>query len=312
MVRLRNDEGELLRRKPARFPGNFPVKQRHRELLRLFPWPILARMKIAARLHAWANTKATRRGVAVRDFTWCVSPSTVSATKGLLTFPFPIRGESRKFALRTQSSDIEVFLQIIRDEEYGEAVRHMPLLDHAPRIVDAGANIGLTSLYLKTLFPDAVILALEPEPGNFEALKRTISINDLRSVVAIPKGLWTADVHLQPNRNFRDGEAWSFSLMAGSGSNSGDIPAVSLRTLLETHGWETIDLLKIDIEGGEAPLLRDPETVRLIANCVSLLCMEVHPEVMPVDEARRTLEDAGMTTFLGPETLVAWPRTGSR
>lgn len=288
------------------------MKQRHRDLLRLFSWPILARMKVAARIHAWANTKATRRGVAVRDFTWCVPPSTVSATKDLLTFAFPIRGEVRQFALRTHSSDIEVFLQIIRDEEYAEAARHMPRPSHPPRIVDAGANIGLTSLYLKTLFPDAVILALEPEPGNFEALKRTISINDLRSVVAIPKGLWTANVNLQPNRTFRDGEAWSFSLMAGAGSSSGNIPAVSLGALLDAHEWAHVDLLKIDIEGGEAPLLRDPETVRIIANRVSLLCMEVHPEVISIEEARRTLEAAGMTTFLGPETLVAWPTTKPR
>ena len=311
MVRLRNDQSELLLRQPVGFPSSQPVKQRHRDLLRLFTWPVLARMKIASQLQAWANTKATRRGVAVRDFTWCVPPSTVSTANGLLRFQFPIRGELRSFALRAHSSDIEVFLQIIRDDEYGEAVRHMHRLSRPPRIVDAGANIGLTSLYLKTVFPDAEVLALEPEPGNLEALKRTISINDLRSVVVIPKGLWTANVGLQANPNFRDGEAWSFSLMAGSGSQTGAFPAVSLRSVLDEQRWETIDLLKIDIEGGEVALLRDPETVRLIATRVSLLCMEVHREVMPMQEARQTLEKAGMTTFLGSETLVAWPTTAS-
>lgn len=37
-------------------------------------------------------------------------------------------------------------------------------------IIDAGANIGLTSVYLANRFPNARILALEVDQQNFELL----------------------------------------------------------------------------------------------------------------------------------------------
>lgn len=283
------------------------MNQRHLNLLRIFPWHLILRMRIAARIHAWANNKITRRGVAVRDFTWFVPPSTVSSSNSLLTFSFPIRDISRNFALRINSSDLEVFLQIIRDGEYEEAVRHMPRLNRPPRIVDAGANIGLTTLYLKTVFPEAEVLALEPQPENFHALTRTIALNELSSVTPLCAGLWSLDTALRANAGFRDGEAWSFSLSPVPGSDQNGIPVLSLKSLLDHHDWSRVDLLKIDIEGGEASLMRDAETVRLIATRVSLLCMEVHSEVISMDEVRQTLAAAGMKTFLGRETLLAWP-----
>src|SRR5205823_6224497 len=43
-----------------------------------------------------------------------------------------------------------------------------------PLIVDAGANIGAASLWFARMFPDAIIAAVEPEPGNAAVLRRNI------------------------------------------------------------------------------------------------------------------------------------------
>ena len=58
-------------------------------------------------------------------------------------------------------------------------------------IVDAGANIGLTSVYYSDSFPKARIVALEPEAGNFEMLRRNVT--PYPDIVRIQAALWSHD-----------------------------------------------------------------------------------------------------------------------
>lgn len=222
-------------------------------------------------------------------------------------FRLEFEGQERSFGLRKDSSDVDVFLQVIEGKSYGEVAR---LLEGSPgplRIVDAGANIGLATLYFKTRFPQAEILALEPEPENFASLERCIQSNALQDIRALDIGLWGCDTNLVPASTFRDGEAWSFALTeaAGSQSTQRSIPVMSLGTLMAQQSWSAIDLLKIDIEGAEANLLTSPEFLELIRDKVRLVCMEVHEEVISRQEARRALEEYGMTCVFDGENLIA-------
>jgi tRNA1(Val) A37 N6-methylase TrmN6 len=56
---------------------------------------------------------------------------------------------------------------------YEEALVHRII----PVIVDCGANVGMTSIWYARRYPAAVILAIEPEPGNFEILSSTLTIH---------------------------------------------------------------------------------------------------------------------------------------
>ena len=67
--------------------------------------------------------------------------------------------------IRGGSSDAKVFLQVWLNNEYD-----IPLKSEAEVIIDAGANIGLASLYFKDKYPKASIYAIEPEKGNFDQL----------------------------------------------------------------------------------------------------------------------------------------------
>ena len=53
-----------------------------------------------------------------------------------------------------------------------------------PRIVDCGANIGMSVIFFKAVYPDADVLAFEPDAVSFAGLRRTIETNGLVSVVA--------------------------------------------------------------------------------------------------------------------------------
>lgn len=65
--------------------------------------------------------------------------------------------------LRVPSSDIGIYRQVFLREEYKFAAEIEPEV-----IVDAGANIGLASIYFANKYPHARIVAIEPEASNFE------------------------------------------------------------------------------------------------------------------------------------------------
>jgi FkbM family methyltransferase len=88
--------------------------------------------------------------------------------------------------LRVGESDADSVRQIFRDKIYDPKTpaanerimnRYRAILEgkHKPIIVDAGANIGAASRWFERLFPDAAIIAIEPEPGNLEMLRQNLS-----------------------------------------------------------------------------------------------------------------------------------------
>lgn len=51
-----------------------------------------------------------------------------------------------------------------------------------PRIIDAGANIGMATLFFKTMWPEASVDAFEPSPASFRLLERNVTDNRLTNV----------------------------------------------------------------------------------------------------------------------------------
>src|SRR5436309_12099898 len=103
--------------------------------------------------------------------------------KSAETASFAVPGYGAKIHLRETVSDHAVFWQCSVMEQY--EIRRFPQfrrlqqtyeeLDRSgqpPIIIDCGANIGLASLWFAKVFPRAKIVAIEPEAGNFEVLKR--------------------------------------------------------------------------------------------------------------------------------------------
>ncbi|MBK6790779.1 MAG: FkbM family methyltransferase [Betaproteobacteria bacterium] len=68
-------------------------------------------------------------------------------------------------------------------------MKHAANLGRPRGIVDAGAHIGLATVYLATRFPQATIVALEPEPSNYRLLCKNVA--SLKNVVTVNAGLWS-------------------------------------------------------------------------------------------------------------------------
>lgn len=120
-----------------------------------------------------------------------------------------------------------------------------------PLIIDAGANIGLASIYLKLRFPEARVIAFEPDEDIARFYKKNIQSFGFEGVDLIQKGLWSTEGNLKFSSEGAD--AGSFIDSESKTANVISIPVTTLSPYLN----QKVDFLKIDIEGAELAVLEE-------------------------------------------------------
>jgi FkbM family methyltransferase len=185
-------------------------------------------------------------------------------------FDLTVPGLSASVFLRAGTSDLDVFNQVICSGETDL------ILDGEPRfIIDAGANIGLSSIVLATRYPSCTIVALEVDGANFELLCK--NVEPYPNVQPVKKALWSTDGSVKISNP--NAEAWAFRVVPAEPGDPEAIAAISLKTLLEESGAKEISLLKLDIEGAELDILEgQPEN--WIRN-TRVLSIELHDRIRP-------------------------------
>ena len=144
-------------------------------------------------------------------------------------------------------------------------------------MIDAGANIGLTCLYFKSYFPDLLITALEPSDDTFSRLENNIVNNKLSGVTYLKKGLWSSITRLKADTSFRDGQDWAFRLIEAKPNEEALFETTTIEGLINDFNIETIDFLKIDIEGGEDEVFKDFSKINWLDK-VKVIALEIHDE----------------------------------
>ncbi|GEM_PF-523393 len=169
--------------------------------------------------------------------------------------------------LRGKTSDWWVFYQIYVCKEYPFFQNFTPT-----KIIDAGANIGITSIFYRDHYPDAEIIALEVDENNQHLLKKNLS-NDAKTEI-LNCALWSSETQLSINNPTADN--YSFQVEEDT---EGKIKGVSIKWILNYKKWNTIDLLKIDIEGAEYFLFN--EACDSWLNKVDIIIIELHERYQP-------------------------------
>jgi len=147
--------------------------------------------------------------------------------------------------------------------------RALPLRDGATA-VDLGANIGMTSLWLATQAPDVRVVAVEPEESNI-ALRRNIAEDDVvivHAVIAAQPGKVTLQIG-SPSAH----RIGSLTDHPHPQTSSQEVDAVEPDELVARYELETIDVLKVDIEGAEEEVF---SSSRPLVDRAQLMLMEVH------------------------------------
>lgn len=178
------------------------------------------------------------------------------------------------FSLRDNPYDYATFEEVLLREEY-----NIPLNFTPSTIVDAGANIGLTALYLANKFPQAAIVSLEPDTDNFKLLKENTAL--YKNIIPIKCGLWYRDAHLDVVDEGKGNNAFTVREVP-IGTNDA-IKAVSVSSIMLEQGWNKIDLLKIDIEGSEKKVFESGYASWLPK--VKVLIIELHDRMVPGSSA---------------------------
>ena len=120
----------------------------------------------------------------------------------------------------------------------------------SPRIIDGGANIGISVLNYKRLFPQARITAFEPDPDICAVLRRNLKTNRAEDVEVIEAALWDTETELCFESDGADGGRID---LGQRGSSS-----IWVRThRLVDYLNESVDMLKLDIEGAEGRVILD-------------------------------------------------------
>jgi FkbM family methyltransferase len=174
--------------------------------------------------------------------------------------------------LRLKTTDIELYGKIFADREYRfEAVRQPKV------IVDAGANIGLASVFFANVFPKATIIAIEPEQTNFILLKKNVAAYP--KVIPVQAALWNKNdpVNLTHPGTNAGWDKWAFRTESGQEGSKNkvfhQIQGMTVDKIMRDHGLDFIDVLKVDIEGAEKEIFADPSEW---INKVGIIIIELH------------------------------------
>lgn len=172
--------------------------------------------------------------------------------------------------LRARTSDLEVFCQI-----FGHREMSFFRTSKAQYIIDAGANIGLTSVLLANVCPEARIDALEVDSNNAKLLRlNTAAYGRVR---VIEKGLWRQAGYIKILNP--EASAWAFQVGETDPLDSDAIQAIGVADLLRESGFACVDLLKVDIEGAEREVF-DVQAAQWIGK-VRQLAIELHDHMRP-------------------------------
>ena len=153
----------------------------------------------------------------------------------------PLFGKSVFFS--NPSQFLETLEEIFVEEIYSQS------LPDRPYIIDCGANIGLSVIYLKHKFPGAEIVAFEPDPANFDLLSRNIAAMGYDNITLRKEAVWKESTIL----HFSNKGSTDSKIENENTADSIEVQAVRLKDLLT----KKVDFLKIDIEGAEVEVLKD-------------------------------------------------------
>ena len=168
------------------------------------------------------------------------------------------------------SSDMDVFHQIFTAEEYSP----LKNMKNISLVLDLGANVGYSSVYFLSCFPNAIVVAVEPDEFNVEVCRINLKPYGDRALL-LHGAVWTERTMLCLSRgSYGDGREWATQVVLPSRDRVGYVQAWDVGSLIDMAGAEMVDLLKVDIERAELAVFG--ESAKTWIPRVRNICIELH------------------------------------
>ncbi|MEO1050660.1 MAG: FkbM family methyltransferase [Bacteroidota bacterium] len=173
---------------------------------------------------------------------------------------------------RSGTSDIYSFEHIFAHECYRlDAFNE----EQVKWVIDCGANVGHASRYFAKRYPEASIIAIEPDQQNVSLINK--NIEEEERVTALHTAIWSKPASLKIQN--ADASNWAFRVTEALPSEEGAFTAISMSDVVKRFQIPQIDIIKIDIEGTELELFRENYSDWLsITKCIFI---ELHERFAP-------------------------------
>jgi FkbM family methyltransferase len=175
-----------------------------------------------------------------------------------------------KLSYRLNRGDLQGIREVWCDEAY-----RLPFATPPGALLDLGANIGLTSLWMATHGHFTQIIAVEPNHENAVLIAKNYAQNGIPGQI-IEAAVGPGDGTVRFSKS-----AWS---NLGRVADDGDpVRMISVETIFKDFGLDVVGVAKVDIEGGEQALFLGPTEW---LGRVRAMIVEFHPDI--VDYPRLT------------------------
>ena len=182
---------------------------------------------------------------------------------------------NKKIYYRTSSSDMMLIYEILLKSKYKREYYFPEELK--PKVIfDIGGNIGITSVYLASLFPEAQIYTFEPLKENFEILKKNTS--QFNNIEVFNFGLGAKNgsfkLYLSDDEENYGGVSFYYEVEGNMSEPYTECEVKNVNDVIQEIGVTSVDLIKIDTEGAEYDILTNIKVEFL--NKTSWITGELH------------------------------------
>lgn len=184
-----------------------------------------------------------------------------------------------------------IFAQLVREILVGRYY-DLPLESVEPVIFDCGANIGMATLFFKHRWPASRVKAFEPSPEAYSLLSRNLEENGLTGVEAHNVALTDEDGTIELWIDEAEPAGLTTAIVPSPGRKAIPVAARRLSSFMD----DQVDLLKLDVEGAEGPILSELAASGALDRVRCIVCEYHHNRDQSGDGLGRflsTLEDHG-------------------
>lgn len=175
-------------------------------------------------------------------------------TYNLITSDILVRNKDGIFLCRKKTMDI-----LYTSPHFERELRnHFDLKEGV--FIDVGAHIGRYTVMVAKKLRNGIVIALEPEPENFQTLKMNVSLNRLKNVILLNLAASNKDGEVVLCKLRGPHTDWHSMTNPRSYCESLVVPARRLDGIITEFKLNKVDLIKIDVEGAELLVLQGLES----------------------------------------------------
>jgi FkbM family methyltransferase len=191
-----------------------------------------------------------------------------------------------KLSYRMNRGDLQGIREVWCDEVY-----RLPFATPPGALLDLGANIGLTSLWLATHANFSQIIAVEPSHENAQMIAKNFQRNNIAAHIL--------EAAVGPSDGTIRFSSSTWSNLGNVGDVGTPVRMVSVQTILDEFGVDNVGVAKVDIEGAEQALFLGPS--EWLTHTCSLV-VEFHPSVIDYPLLTKTVASHGFDYFQASDT----------